>query len=145
MLCLRKVEFLFYNFTRNSLACQDTSKNKRTALPLFVRGRGLKNLVWRVSLAVNVVSNGAKQPNLTDWRGSKLSTQQEQKRDTQKHIPLLLVIGAVNKDKSEPHRRVIGFGSLLSPPDIWVPTLSAGLRISDFRLHERWSGLLKYY
>jgi hypothetical protein len=38
--------------------------------------------------------------------------------------------GAVNKDKSEPHRRVIRFGSLLSPPDDWGRQLAAGA-VSD--------------
>ena len=34
--------------------------------------------------------------------------------------------GAVNKDKSEPHHRVIRFGFLLSPPDDWGRQLAAG-------------------
>ena len=31
--------------------------------------------------------------------------------------------GAAYKDKSEPHHRVIRFGSLLSPPDAWESAL----------------------
>ena len=34
--------------------------------------------------------------------------------------------GAVNKDKSEPHHRVIRFGFLLPPPDGWRRQLAAG-------------------
>ena len=37
-----------------------------------------------------------------------------------------LAAGAVNKDKSEPHHRVMRFGSLLSPPDSWGRQLAAG-------------------
>ena len=51
----------------------------------------------------------------------------QKQRDGKSHP---FVFGAVNKDKSEPYRRVIRFGFLLSPPDIWVPTLSAGA-VSD--------------
>lgn len=32
----------------------------------------------------------------------------------------------IDKDKSEPHRRMTRLGSLISIPDIGVPTLSAG-------------------
>ncbi len=52
----------------------------------------------------------------------RLSYRPKQKRG----IKPLFCFGAVNKDKSEPHRRVMRFGFLLSPPDVWVPTLSAG-------------------
>ena len=37
-----------------------------------------------------------------------------------------LPTGAVSDDKSEPHRRVIRFGFLLSPPDSWKRQLAAG-------------------
>ena len=36
------------------------------------------------------------------------------------------LVGAAYKDKSEPHHRVIRFGSLLSPPDDWGRHLAAG-------------------
>ena len=41
-----------------------------------------------------------------------------------------LSAGAVNKDKSEPHHRVIRFGFSMTTPELWVPTLSAGA-VSD--------------
>ena len=35
--------------------------------------------------------------------------------------------GAENKDKSEPHHRVIRLGFSMTTPELWVPTLSAEL------------------
>ena len=37
-----------------------------------------------------------------------------------------LSAGEEDKDKSEPHHRVIRFGFMLPTPEVWVPTLSAG-------------------
>ena len=61
-----------------------------------------------------------------DSRG-RLSLQGEIKLPYEKKpFRPLFLIGTVNKDKSEPHCRVIRFGFFLSPPEFWVPTLSAG-------------------
>ena len=39
--------------------------------------------------------------------------------------------GAVNKDKSDPHHRVMRFGFLLSPPDSWGRQLAADASVHD--------------
>ena len=66
--------------------------------------------------------------DLQTSRAERITFAQTTKRGMRIAHPSL--IGAVNKDKSEPHRRVIRFGFLLSPPDIWVRQLAAGA-VSD--------------
>ena len=52
------------------------------------------------------------------------------KKGYEKRIVFHSLFGTVNKDKSEPYHRVMKFGFLLSPPDVWGRQLAAGA-VSD--------------